>query len=392
MLHQHAKLFTDPLIQYPIDNFNLPFANYIEKNKKIIANTREDISQYKADIIEANAPFELRPVEKPTAGVLLIHGLLDSPFIMQDIGRTLVQHGCLVRSVLLPGHGTVPGALLNTNYAEWIQTVRYGIATLKSEVEKIFLIGHSTGALLSLYHAAEDSSINGVAAIAPAIKINSAFDFVANWHHILSWAWERAKWFYIAEESDYTKYISIPYNAIYQVYHLAKIIKKIPEEKFANCPIFMVSTYEDRIVCSKASMAYFKKNKNPANHLLLYAGKKLREKDPRITVRSSFYPELGIKNFSHVSLPIAPTNPHYGEQGDYALASHINKNKFIYGAQNKIETWIYDFLYHSKLIKFQHHRLTFNPDFNHLMDEIETFRNLCNDRQRNKSKPTATYL
>ena len=373
MFYKHSKLFQDPKIDYPIYDLELPFTDYIQKTKHIIANTRQDLDQRAQWIIEANSPFELRPTTQPTYGVLLIHGLLDSPFIMRDIGEQLRKQGCLVRSILLPGHGTVPGALLNTHYKEWIQAVHYGVTTLKSEVKKIFLAGYSTGANLSIYHAATDNTIMGSILLSPAFRINSPFTFLVNWHRAISWPWERAKWFYISKEFDYVKYCSVPLNAIYQVDCLAQEIKKINHEKLTHCPLFIALSYEDKVVCSKASLDYFQKNKHPISQMFLYSNKNLHYSDPRISVHSSVYPDLGITSFSHISLPNARSNMHYGENGDYPLASKIDQNKFIYGAQDKFDTWMYSILYRLHLIKLQHHRLTFNPDFDFLIQEIEKF-------------------
>lgn len=373
MLNKHQKLFQDPKIDYPIYDPNLAFQDYISRSKIIIANTRQDLTKNNAElIIEANAPFELVPKQKAKYGALLIHGLLDSPYIMRDIGNRLCEKGMLVRSIMLPGHGTVPGALLNTDYIEWLQAVRYGIDTLKQEVEKIYLVGFSTGASLSLFHAAEDHLINGLIMIAPAIKINSAFAFATNWHRVISWAWQRAKWFHISEEIDYVKYSSVTFNAIYQVYRLANEVKKLSNAKLASYPLYVILSNEDKIVCSYASTEYFNHNKNPFNRMLMYSGKPLEFEDQRISVRNSAYSDLNILNFSHITMPVSPANPHYGPEGDYPLASCFDKN-ITYGAFDKVDTYFRNLLYNLKLSSMRYRRLTYNPDFEFMMNEMENF-------------------
>ncbi len=373
MLNKHPKLFQDPDIDYPIYDLHLDFQDYIIKSKSIIANTRQDLNKDNAElIIEANSPFELVPKEKAKYGALLIHGLLDSPYIMRDIGQHLCAKGLLVRSILLPGHGTVPGALLNTDYTEWLQAVRYGIASLKQTVENIFLVGFSTGASLSLYHAVEEPLISGIIMIAPAIKISSPFAFATNWYRSISWAWNRAKWFYIGKEIDYAKYSSVAFNAVYQVYRLASEVQKISSAKLASYPFFVTLSNEDKIVCSYASTEYFEQNKNPFNRMLMYSGKPLHFEDKRILVRNSLYPDLNILNFSHITIPVAPSNPHYGKNGDYPLASRVDKN-IMYGAFDKIDVFYRNLLYNLKLSALQYQRLTYNPDFEFMMNEIEKF-------------------
>jgi len=125
-----SALYQDPGLKYPIYDLNLSFADYILQCKDLIRKTRRDLanSPDPEKIIEDNSPFELIPKsagnKKIRYGALLIHGLLDSPFVMRDIGAELQEQGLLVRSILLPGHGTVPGALLNVTYEDWLQALR----------------------------------------------------------------------------------------------------------------------------------------------------------------------------------------------------------------------------------------------------------------------------
>ncbi len=384
MFRKYPKLFKDPLIEHPIYDLNLPFSDYINQYKKIIAENRLDLGENPQKIIDANAPFEFRP-ENPLIsekhdgklkfGALMVHGLLDSCFIMRDIGAELQSQGMLVRSVLLPGHGIVPGALLNVRYEEWLQALRYGIASLKKEVDHIFLVGFSTGASLSLYHTMLDpSDITALIMLSPAFKIKSAFDFMSNWHEPISWAMPKLKWAYIGKEYNYTKYRSITFNSIYQVYRLTHAIKQINHNKKPPCPIFMSLSYDDLIVSSEATIKYFTEHKDTRNQMILYIGETHPLDDPRIIMRSAVYPEFNIINFSHIAIPVAPSNPHYGMNGDYPLASHIyEKSNQLYCALDKPHEIFYDVLFKLKLTHFKRERLTFNPDFQFMVQQMKSF-------------------
>lgn len=365
MPEKTSKIFQDPDITWPIHDLGLPFADYITQSEKIIAKTRPDATPL---IIQHNAPFELKPNSpNPKVGVLLIHGLLDSTFIMRDIGKTLQAEGALVRAILLPGHGTVPGALLHTTYGEWLQAVKYGVETLKREVEKIFLVGFSTGASLALHHAALDEKIAGLVLLAPAFKINSPFAFLSKWMGTL-----HQKWFCRLDEIDPVKYQSVTFNAIDQVYQLGLATQNMKVE----CPMFMILSEQDKIICSKTAIDYFQKTTHPKNHALIYASHPDTFSDNRIDVRSSVYPDKNIFSFCHISLPVAPDNSHYGMQGDYVLASHPDKNK-KYGALDKLDMGFYDFLKKIHISRFDYERLTWNPDFATMQDRMRTFINKC---------------
>ena len=98
------------------------FAGYaVAAKAAIAAANRASEGPLEADVIEDRAPFELIPNRRrcPRAAdgrhakaALLLHDLGGTPYEMRDLGRALVEHCYLVRAILLPGHGTVPGDLL----------------------------------------------------------------------------------------------------------------------------------------------------------------------------------------------------------------------------------------------------------------------------------------
>lgn len=372
---KNPRLFIDPHIKYPIYDLNLNFTDYIAQCKALITQYRLDLNAANAEqIIAANSPFELRPPQPAKYGALLIHGLFDSPFLMQDIGGQLQAQGVLARAILLPGHGTTPGSLLHVDYRQWLQTVRYGIATLTKEVDKLFLVGYSTGASLALYNTLQDSAkIAGVVLLSPALKICSALAGITNWHKALSWAWPRAGWLHQDKEEmlDYAKYRSVPFNAIYQVYRLIQAINKAEPAKF---PLLFALSQGDNTVCSRSSIRYFQHQTHPKNQLLLYSNDATTYIDPRITLRRATYPELHIAHFSHLALPVSPQNSHYGVEGDYRFASHVAKdNATIFGEFSHTQINFNEWLCKLKLAQHHYQRLSFNPDFDFLIRNIIQF-------------------
>ncbi len=354
-----SKLFINPDVQYPIDNLNLSFDDYIIQSTKLITQYRVDLhSPHASQIIAANAPFELRPKQPGSCGALLIHGLLDSPFSMKEIGLHLQSQGILSRAIVLPGHTTVPGALLNTDYHQWLQAIHYGITSLAKEVKHIFLIGFSTGASVALLYTLQNQvNIAGIILLSPVLKIYSAFAG-------LSQIFPRTLWFHRDknETSDYARYRSIPFNAIYQVYRLTQAIKK---EKSSTLPLLFALSREDNTVCSRTTLDYFKRQTHPKNHLILYSNIKTNISDLRITLRSSIYPEKYIRGFSHLALPISPSNLHYGEKN--------NCNQTFYGEFNPLQISFNEFLFKLGLSQHHYQRLMFNPDFDFLLQSINQF-------------------
>lgn len=375
MHSRRSALYQDSGKPYPIYDLNLSFDEYISQCKQLITESRIDLNQPNAEqIINANAPFELRPTESGKSGALLIHGLLDSPLMMRDIGLQLQAHGVLSRAILLPGHGTVPGDLLQVDYHQWLQAVRYGIESFANEVEQLYLIGYSTGASLALYHSLKNKkNIAGMILLAPALKINSAFAGIAGWYKPFCRFGMRAAWLNQDpnETMDYAKYSSITFNAVYQVHQLAQAIKK---EQPSTLPLLFALAQADDTICSTAALHYFQQQPNPLNQLILYSNDPEINHHPQITQRCARYDNLRILNFSHLALPISRDNFHYGEEGDYPLASHVMREDAIYYGeftplQIKIQEWLVKF----KLASNQYQRLTFNPDFDFLMRKILDF-------------------
>ena len=74
-----------------------------------------------------------------------------------------------------------------------------------------------------------------------------------------------------------------------------------------------------------------------------------------------------------MSIPFAPNNSHYGQSGDYVNASHRHLDNAVFGAYNRIEVRFFDYLQKIKLIRKGRRELTYNPDFNFMIDEIVKF-------------------
>ena len=115
----------------------LSFAEYVALNRDMIRKVRLSSNTHKLDqatldkVIDGNAPFSLEPTgddiagreKKYRRGILLTHGLSDSPYFMHHVARFFQAEGFRVMAVLLPGHGTRPGDLLEVRWQEWARAV-----------------------------------------------------------------------------------------------------------------------------------------------------------------------------------------------------------------------------------------------------------------------------
>ena len=334
--------------------------------------------------------FEFFPEDNPNAlvGVLLIHGLLDSTFIMHEIAKVFQQQGCFVKGILLPGHGTSPEDLQTVQYSQWIEAVQTSVTAMKNAgVQKILFAGYSLGAALSLLYALEgDPAVLGIIGISPCFRLYGSLPLLVNLCGLpqkifrgLHWPqWLRKK-----EELDSFKYSSIAANAAIQVVKLNALLRKKLDVSFLPCPLFLALSYEDTIISSNAALHYFCRNTHPDSRAIVWSEKmisisafrKIRKKysDSRIIFRNSVFPESGIVNFSHIAIPVSPENSHYGKNGDYPLASRINPDKWQYGEVHTFHEKITKLKYRLGLSLQNYARLTFNPDFDFLVEEMIIF-------------------
>ena len=139
-----------------------------------------------------NRSFE-HPADTPVGGVLLLHGMSDSPYSLRALGERLKQRDYWVIGLRLPGHGTAPSGLKHVNWQDMTAAVRLGMTRLASNVgqKPLHIVGYSNGAPLAINYtldALEDSTLPVPASlvlISPAIGLHPAAA-LAKWKRRLS--------------------------------------------------------------------------------------------------------------------------------------------------------------------------------------------------------------
>ena len=175
--------------------------------------------------INWNHSFELTSTAA-VGGVLLLHGMSDSPYTLHALGETLNQHGYHVIGLRAPGHGTAPSGLKYITWQDMAAAVKLAMGRLASELgsRPVHMIGYSTGAPLALNYtldALEEDDVPVPASlvlVSPAIRIHptSALAGFKNAVAMLP-GLGRLAYLSLMDEFDPYKYNSFATNAAVQV-------------------------------------------------------------------------------------------------------------------------------------------------------------------------------
>ena len=184
-----------------------------------------------------NRTFEMAPERpgKPAGGILLVHGLTDSPYSVRRAAEIFRDRGFYVLGARMPGHGTAPSGLEHAVWQDWLEVVRLGVTHVREVIGAdgaLYLGGYSNGGALAVKYtldSLEDESLETPERLflfSPAIGITS-FAAFATWHKVLSFIpyFVKFRWESIHQEYDPFKFNSFPKNAGHQSYALAGVVQ-----------------------------------------------------------------------------------------------------------------------------------------------------------------------
>ena len=322
-----------------------------------------------------NHSFELTS-GAPTGGVLLLHGMSDSPYSLRALAQTLNQRGYWVVGLRLPGHGTAPSGLKYVSPPDMIAAVRLAMAHLAATLGggPIHIVGYSAGATLALDFALdtiEDTTLAvpvSLVLISPAIRVHSTAG-MARFKDGMSVVpgLKGMAWLQIQPEFDPYKYNSFATNAGDVIHQLTRSVDSrvaaLDSSNPALPPILVFKSTVDATVTTEAvvdnllavlapdrnELVLFDINRTAAKSTLLIddpgpltqrlmddatlpfavtfitnespqsTAVVARHKDP-FTADVSDIEQLdlawpnGVISLSHVALPFPPDDPLYGRR------------------------------------------------------------------------------
>jgi esterase/lipase len=365
-----------------------------------------------SEIAKMRAPFQLPEnnqsrctdqAQGAAKGFLLVHGLTDSPYLLKNMAESLrAQYPCaLVRSVLLPGHGTVIGDTLSMSYKQWKNTTDYGVDSFQTEesINELYVVGFSTGTALAIQHVLENtknSKIKGLILLSTAVKASSGLAWLAPYIKGLK------PWVGINKDRDGARYSSFSTNAGAQFYLLTKGM--LDKTNQLDIPVLMAVSADDATIDALAARQYFCKNVvNKRKLLVWYEGFSNQAElscEGILTVakpalkQTQGEVEYRYANASHTGISVNPIDAHYGVKGKYRDCKAYEKSdddsqwlKCVDDAGVKTfgEKNIADMP--NVLAKGMWRRGTFNKDYDALVEKVMCFTDTqCStkDLQANK--------
>jgi alpha-beta hydrolase superfamily lysophospholipase len=181
-----------------------------------------------------NRTFELTQ-DKPNAGVLLLHGMSDSPYSLRHLGQSFHGSGAHVIGLRIPGHGTAPSGLVETTWKDMSAAVQLAAKHLKASIgdQPLYVVGYSNGGALSVIYALqslEDPTLprpDGLILLSPEIAVSKAAALAVWQGRIGHWlGFEKLAWNSISVEYDPFKYGSFAVNAGDQAHRITAEIDK----------------------------------------------------------------------------------------------------------------------------------------------------------------------
>lgn len=304
----------------------LAFDEYVRRTTAMLRRVHAGLDAVELErVVAGNAPFELYPAgesqrgnDKPyRRGVLLTHGLSDSPYFMRHLAAFFQRNGFRVMVPLLPGHGTQPGDLLDMHWQEWAKMVRYGADCLAGEVDELYLAGYSAGAALSVLQSGQDERVRGLFLFSPALEIDARARW-ANLHRLYSGLLPQAAWLSLMPDRDPYKYESFCKNAAAQMYALTLALP----QHGCEIPVFTAASADDATVHAAATLRFMQRAEHPHRHLEWYATRPPQVADVHVEWINSALLGQRILCSAHTAIVLPPEDAHYGAAGVYSNCLH----------------------------------------------------------------------
>ena len=203
--------------------------------------------------------------KKSPLGVYIIHGFSNTTYEVRDLAKFLGKNGFHAVAKNLPGHGTTIEECNRVKYTDWISHAKQDIAELSSQSKKIYVIGCSMGAVLSLY-IASIFPINGLVVAGTVLKFRNPFEVNILVPLLGRFIKITKKKNQDKKNTKFYGYRHYPLLALLQFRKLIKIVlKKI---NTISCPALIIHSKNDKMSIEE-NVSILKKTMEPQKQKIL---------------------------------------------------------------------------------------------------------------------------
>ncbi|GGW74671.1 alpha/beta hydrolase [Alteromonas halophila] len=339
-----------------------PFADYLTQTTAWLEDNRLPVTDKPQWEVSLNAPFECGTGSD--VGLLLVHGLGDSPYFFHDVAQDLCQQGVWVRTILLPGHSSRPGNMLDVRFEDWRDTTDYHISQFENEVDTLLLGGFSTGANLVSLSAVTRRDIAGLVLFSPAFDSR----FSASW--FAPYLTGIYPWPNVEKEDNPTRYNSMAMNGFAAYQGSVAALKEALERTTITIPVMMVVAEGDSVVdVDYVADQFATRFTHPDKHLMW-----LGDSPPAMDNLSAFpmdLPDRRIGAASHMSPLFSPGNVLYGQKGRLRICDNGQGEEKTRQCRDGDPVWYGPWgLTHPDRV---YARLTYNPYYQQMLRRLKVF-------------------
>ena len=258
-----------------------------------------------------NHTFELA-ADSPKAGIMLLHGLSDSPYSMRSLGLRLHKAGAHVLGLRVPGHGTAPSGLVDIKWEDMAAAVRLAMRHMKDKVgdRPLYIIGYSNGGALAVRYVLETlddktlPTVDRMVLYSPmigVIKSAALAVWQARLGHLLGL--QKLEWTDILPEYEPYKYGSFAVNAGDLSYRLTAVNRtrltelKGTEKLKQFPPVLAFQSLVDKTVSTRAVIeVLFKQLPSNDHELVLFDINRNKEVEMVLKADPKTYVEAQLKD------------------------------------------------------------------------------------------------
>ncbi|NNJ65211.1 MAG: alpha/beta hydrolase [Xanthomonadales bacterium] len=211
---------------------------------------------------------QVSDTDSPRGGILLLHGMTDSPYSMRHFAALFREKGWNVLNLRVPGHGTAPSELARVDWRDWEAAVRVGAASVAERLapnQPFYIMGYSNGGSLAVNYALASLGDPGLRIpdrlilLSPMIGVSglASLGKIYYWMGKLGF-FEKASWLDLLPEYDPHKYNSFPMNGPRQSAALTRTIDRRVQQAVASGaieampPVLTFQSLVDSTVSSRA--------------------------------------------------------------------------------------------------------------------------------------------